>query len=155
MKRRKGGKGQIQTHTHKIHLATYDITQKPVLSRDVLGLHARHTQGEVEHSHSPLLKYTVLMSGRVLRMASRIPGSKLDVGMELERRRRRGRGGGGGEGGEEEGKGGGGGGGGGGEGGGGEGGGGGEEKEEEKGEGEETDLWSWTLMPQSWCTYLC
>ena len=72
------------------------------------GLHARHTQGEEEHSHSPLLKYTVLMSGRVLRMAPRTPGSKLDVGMELERRRRRGgegegRGGGeGGEGGKKE-----------------------------------------------------
>ena len=69
-------------------MATYDITQKPALSRDVLGLHVRHTQGEEEHSHSPLLKYTVLMSGRVLRMVSRTPGSKLDVGMELERRRR-------------------------------------------------------------------
>ena len=68
-----------------------------MVSRDVLGLHERHTQGEVEYSHSPLLKYTVLMSGRVLRMASRTPGSKLDVGMELERRRRKGRGGGGGE----------------------------------------------------------
>ena len=84
--------------------------------RDVLGLHERHTQGEVEHSHSPLLKYTVLMSGRVLRMASRTPGSKLDVGMELEKRRRRKR-----KGGEEE----------------------------------KTDLWSWTLMPQTQCTYLC
>ena len=41
----------------------------------------------MEHSHSPLLKYTVLMSGWVLRMASRTPGSKLDVGMELNRRR--------------------------------------------------------------------
>ena len=45
------------------------------------------TQDEVEHSHSPLLKYTVLMSGWVLRMVSRTPGSKLDVGMELNRRR--------------------------------------------------------------------
>ena len=57
----------------------------------------KDTQGEVEYSHSPLLKYTVLMSGRVLRMASRTPGSKLDVGMELERRRRGRRGRGGGE----------------------------------------------------------
>ena len=57
------------------------------------------TQDEVEHSHSPLLKYTVLMSGWVLRMVSRTPGSKLDVGMELERRRGEGgrRGGGGGK----------------------------------------------------------
>ena len=59
-------------------------------------VYMQDTQGEVEYSHSPLLKYTVLMSGRVLRMASRTPGSKLDVGMELERRRRKGRGGGGG-----------------------------------------------------------
>ena len=66
--RREGGRGggvqHTSTHTHymklqypkidyikfytaavylKIDLATYDITQKPVLSRDVLGLHARHT----------------------------------------------------------------------------------------------------------------
>ena len=95
-----------------IDLATYDITHKPAL----FWVYMQDTQGEVEYSHSPLLKYTVLMSGRVLRMASRTPGSKLDVGMELEKRRRRKR-----KGGEEE----------------------------------KTDLWSWTLMPQTQCTYLC
>ena len=87
----------------KLDLATYDITQKPALSRDVLG-YMQDTQGEEEHSHSPLLKYTVLMSGRVLRMASRTPGSKLDVGMELESRRKGRGGGGGGGGGGENGK---------------------------------------------------
>ena len=91
----------------KIDLVTYDIIQEPTINSFFVYMH--DTQDEVEHSHSPLLKYTVLMSGWVLRMASRTPGSKLDVGMELERRRRRGGGGGGeegedGGGGEGEGK---------------------------------------------------
>ena len=68
----------------KIDLATYDITQEPAIN--IISLFTCRTQDEVEHSHSPLLKYTVLMSGWVLRMASRTPGSKLDVGMELKRR---------------------------------------------------------------------
>jgi len=35
------------------------------------------------HSHSPLLKYTVLTSGWALRIGSRTPGSNLYVDMEL------------------------------------------------------------------------
>ena len=69
----------------KIDLVTYDITQEPAINSFLVYMH--DTQDEVEHSHSPLLKYTVLMSGWVLRMVSRTPGSKLDVGMELNRRR--------------------------------------------------------------------